>query len=576
MKAASDTGAARKADRRRIAHRLTVAAAILATVSGCVTTGNQPSSTASSNAPQNPCEAANNKYYGAAIGAVAVGTLAYFLGGKKAAPAALGVLGGSAIGYLIGQDIDDRRCEQWKIAQAANVTARFDDVVVPVTNQQGREENVRVGQVSTWEGHGHFEFGSATLTPEAQRYFRAVAETYARHRPINDPNMSPQERQQLEAKRQEQRILLVGHTDDVGSSDANAKLSEARAKAVGEVFRAAGVNANRLFFQGAGETFPIADNRTDDGRAKNRRVEIVDMESEAALAHYLRNRMPKTEFYRVAQAPAGGAPSKPETKVAEKAAPATNSTSKPSTVTAKATATTPPTTTTASPGSTASVQAESQGAGKQADSQAKPRPAEIDFGGVPAIQVAGVSTQMIGGQKQSTTQSVASYLGISSSFANDSVFQSSCLEDRPRIGDDVKRLSDGKEFDYRTKDFLPGLYRSSYAGRVNGHMVGMTDIAVLRDGATPVGKSPILVFKNYSGAAEKDRKPDAQLPTNVNVYPGNDALLYRVFVSQDKAPLQCVDLVFPYQQPFGARYGKVYYEKRGQAYAADFNPSIAR
>lgn len=544
-----------------------------------MTTGNQPTTTSSSAAPQNPCEAANNKYYGAAIGAVAVGTLAYFLGGKKGAPAALGALGGGAIGYLIGQDIDDRRCEQWKIAQAANVTARFDDVVVPVTNPQGREENVRVGQVSTWEGQGHFEFGSATLTPEAQRYFRAVAETYARQRQANDASLSPQERQQLEAKRQEQRILLIGHTDDVGSSEANAKLSEARAKAVGEVFRTAGVNANRLFFQGAGETFPIADNRTEDGRAKNRRVEIVDMESEAALAHYLRSRMPKTEFYRVAQAPAGDTTPKPENKAADKAASSTKTASKPSASTGKATASAGTTSTTTPAGGATATQGEGQSVGKQAtvtSAQAKQPSNEIDFGGVPAVQVAGVSTQMIGGQKQSTTQSVASYLGISSAFAHDSVLQSSCLEDRPRIGGEVKRLSDGKEFDYRTKDFLPGLYRSSYAGSVNGHMVGMTDVAVLRDGATPVGKSPILVFKNYGGAADKDRKPDAQLPTNVNVYPGNEALLYRVFVSQDKAPLQCVDLVFPYQQPFGARYGKVYYEKRGQAYAADFNPSIAR
>lgn len=545
-----------------------------------MTTGSQPTTTSSSATPQNPCEAANNKYYGAAIGAVAVGTLAYFLGGKKAAPAALGMLGGGAIGYFIGQDIDDRRCEQWKIAQAANVTARFDDVVVPVTNQQGREENVRVGQVSTWEGQGHFESGSATLTPEAQRYFRAVAETYARQRPINDPNVSPQERQQLEAKRQDQRILLVGHTDDVGSSEANAKLSEARAKAVGEVFRAAGVNANRLFFQGAGETFPVADNRIDDGRSKNRRVEIVDMESEAALAHYLRNRLPKTEFYRVVQSPTGSTATLPEAKATDKAV------KKPSTSGTKA-KDTAGTTTAASPtGAARTSQAEigpapqaPQNTGKQVattEAQAKPRPNEIDFGGVPAVQVAGVSTQMIGGQKQTTTQSVASYLGISSAHADDSVFQSSCLEDRLRIGGEVKRLSDGKEFDYRTKDFLPGLYRTSYAGAVNGHMVGMTDIAVLRDGAAPVGKSPILVFKDYSGTAQNQRKPDVQLPTNVNVYPGNEALLYRVFVTQDKAPLQCVDLVFPYREPFGARYGKVYYEKRGQAYAADFAPSVAR
>lgn len=551
----------------------------MASVNGCVATGNQPSSSVSTTAPQNPCEAANNKYYGAAIGAVAAGTLGYFLGNKKALPAALGALGGGLAGYFIGQEIDDRRCEQWKIAQAANVTAHFDDVVVPVTNQQGREENVRVGQISTWEGLGHFETGSATLTPEAQRYFRAIADTYARHPPVNDPNMTPQDRQQLEVKRQEQRILLIGHTDDNGSSAANAKLSEARAKAVGEVFRSAGVNPGRLFFQGAGEMFPIADNRAEDGRAKNRRVEIVEMESEAALANYLRTRTPKAEFYRVVEAPviAHSAPDhqKATAKAGQKPAKPSSGSKEHKTEGAVGTGDrkSPPAEQAPSP---ESLSQDKPQVARDSLEPAKPRPDEIDFGGVPASQVTGVSTQMIGGQKQSTAQSVASYIGISSAFAHDSVFQSSCLQDRPRVGGEVKRLSDGKDFDYRNRDFMPGLYRTSYAGSVNGHMVGMTDVAVLRDGTKPVGKSPILVFKDYGGSADKQRKPDAQLATDINIYPGNEALLYRAFVSQDKAPVQCIDLVLPYREPFGARYGKVYYEKRGQTYAADFNPTITR
>jgi len=550
--------------------RLTAAVAILASVNGCVATGNQPSSSVSTTAPQNPCEAANSKYYGAAIGAVAAGTLGYFLGNKKALPAALGALGGGLAGYFIGQEIDDRRCEQWKIAQAANVTARFDDVVVPVTSPQGQEENVRVGQVSTWEGQGHFEPGSATLTAAAQRYFRAVADTYTRQPPANDPNMSPQDRQQLEAKRQAQRILLIGHTDDTGSSMTNAKLSEARAKAVGEVFQAAGVNPSRLFFQGAGETLPIADNRTEEGRAKNRRVEIVEIESEAALANYLRGRMPKTEFYRVVE------PS--VTAQAEKAATAAKIAQKPSkpAVTRKESAETKPEAAETAPTERTPSPAKPV-ASPDTVEQVKPRPYEIDFGGVPESQVSGVSSEMIGGQKQSTAQSLASYMGISSAFAHDSVFQSSCRQDRPRIGGEVKRLSDGKDFEYRNRDFLPGLYRTSYAGMVNGHLLGMSDVAVLRDGAKPVGKSPLLVFKNYGGAADNNRaKPDVQLATDINVYPGNEALLYRAFVTQDKTPVQCVDLILPYREPFGARYGKVYYEKRGQTYAADFNPTITR
>lgn len=485
------------------------------------------------------------------------------MGKKNATGAILGALGGGAVGFLIGKDIDQRRCAQWKIAQEANVVARFDDVTAAVTNQQGKSEQVRIGQVSTWEGAGHFQSGSAALTPEAQRYFRAVAETYAQ--PADQSKLSPQDRQQAEAARKGRHILLVGHTDDVGSSQDNAKLSEARAKAVGEVFRAAGVNPDRLFFQGAGETYPVADNHTEEGRARNRRVEIVEVESQEALAYYLRNRTPRTDLYRVAPATPTQAPAPDRTMAA-----ATPPVAAPAAPNAAKSAAPPP-----QKRETAKAEPP-KSTGKVATAPAKPRPGFVDFGGIPASQVAGVSSEMIGGAQHSTGQTLISYLGISTAYANDSVFRANCLEDRPRVGGEVKRLSDGQVFDYQTSEFLPGLYRTSYASLVNGHMVGMTDVAVLRDGAEPVGRSPLLVFRNYAGAKDKGRKPDVELATTVNVYPGQEALLYRIFVEKKDAPLACVDLVFPYQPPFQARYGKIYYEKNGQPYAADFLPTIAR
>jgi OmpA-OmpF porin, OOP family len=71
------------------------------------------------------------------------------------------------------------------------------------------------------------------------------------------------------------RVGVEGHTDNVGSPNANKSLSQARAKAVADLIAAAGINANRLEAAGYGQERPIADNRLADGRAKNRRVEIV-------------------------------------------------------------------------------------------------------------------------------------------------------------------------------------------------------------------------------------------------------------------------------------------------------------
>jgi len=68
-------------------------------------------------------------------------------------------------------------------------------------------------------------------------------------------------------------VEIEGHTDNVGSDDANQKLSEKRAQAIVDYRNQKGIDGSRLQTIGFGETWPIADNSTEEGRA-NRRVEI--------------------------------------------------------------------------------------------------------------------------------------------------------------------------------------------------------------------------------------------------------------------------------------------------------------
>ena len=79
----------------------------------------------------------------------------------------------------------------------------------------------------------------------------------------------------LMKKRSNLHVGVEGHTDNIGTPAANKALSQARAKAVADLIVTAGINANRLEAAGYGQERPIADNRLADGRAKNRRVEIV-------------------------------------------------------------------------------------------------------------------------------------------------------------------------------------------------------------------------------------------------------------------------------------------------------------
>jgi outer membrane protein OmpA-like peptidoglycan-associated protein len=68
---------------------------------------------------------------------------------------------------------------------------------------------------------------------------------------------------------------VVGHTDDTGRDAYNMDLSQRRAQSVAGILTAAGVNGNRIVATGRGETQPIAANTTPQGRAQNRRVEIL-------------------------------------------------------------------------------------------------------------------------------------------------------------------------------------------------------------------------------------------------------------------------------------------------------------
>ena len=69
-------------------------------------------------------------------------------------------------------------------------------------------------------------------------------------------------------------IIAVGHTDAVGSDSYNQKLSVRRSEAVKAYLVSKGIEKNRVYTEGKGEKQPVADNKTAEGRAKNRRVEI--------------------------------------------------------------------------------------------------------------------------------------------------------------------------------------------------------------------------------------------------------------------------------------------------------------
>lgn len=112
------------------------------------------------------------------------------------------------------------------------------------------------GRVIRLDGSVLFASGKTALLPIAQTSLDKVADV-------------------LQQQSEDKRIVVEGHTDSVGKDEDNMKLSQARAESVRSYLVSRGVKADKISAVGKGETVPIADNKTPEGRANNRRVEIV-------------------------------------------------------------------------------------------------------------------------------------------------------------------------------------------------------------------------------------------------------------------------------------------------------------
>ncbi len=106
----------------------------------------------------------------------------------------------------------------------------------------------------TFAADAFFDFDKSVLKPEGRA---KLDDLVAKIRDIN-----------LEV------IIAVGHTDSIGTDAYNQRLSVRRAEAVKAYLVSKGIERNRVYTEGKGEKQPVADNKTKEGRAKNRRVEI--------------------------------------------------------------------------------------------------------------------------------------------------------------------------------------------------------------------------------------------------------------------------------------------------------------
>lgn len=197
----------------------------------------------------NSCEAtknANNKQKGAVIGTAGGAILGAIIGnnvGKKDSGTLGAVIGGvvgGTAGVLIGNKMDKQAQKIEQEIPGAKVERIDDGILVTF------DENSGV----------HFETNLFNITPTSATLLTKLAGILQEYPDTN--------------------VLVVGHTDSVGSSTYNMTLSEKRAYAVTNYFiQNKGLNSSRFTTSWFGESQPIADNTTANGRSKNRRVNIA-------------------------------------------------------------------------------------------------------------------------------------------------------------------------------------------------------------------------------------------------------------------------------------------------------------
>lgn len=188
----------------------------------------------------------NNTQKGAVIGSTSGAALGAGIGalaGKGKGAIIGGILGtavGTTAGYLIGKKMDKQKAE----------LAQIEGATVETVTDSNNLQAIKV----TFDSGILFGFNSSTLSAGAKQSLSEFAVSLK-----NNPSTD---------------ITIYGYTDNVGTLEANKKVSNQRALTVQQYLMESGVPTNRMTAQGLAWDNPVASNDTEAGRAQNRRVEI--------------------------------------------------------------------------------------------------------------------------------------------------------------------------------------------------------------------------------------------------------------------------------------------------------------
>ncbi|WP_342754283.1 OmpA family protein [Pantoea sp. MBD-2R] len=467
--------------------------------------------------------------YGTALGCIggaALGSGLTYLITKDARKAVAGGLIGGIAGCAAGNVWQKREKALAKIAAEEHIA-----IATRSLQSQERGGKQAVGIVAQVEDRGMFDTDSAQLSADGLRQVRKIAAA-------------------MKQDDQNGVVLVVGHTDATGNASWNQTLSENRAQAVGRILQQAGLNPQRLYFQGAGASRPVAENSSATGRAANRRVEIVGLQNEALMKQRLEQEGSNLAYLRYGTRTTEATQRTAVTSISSARRSAKNHHSQSKSASLPS-------------GAITSDQSVSQTA--SASSEPANGKNWVDFGGQPV--------------SSSTTSLAANLKPRSSGFslisqANASGVTESCLSDSARVSGVARNLASGKVVEtHTTTDYFTGMNGRAWAGLVNNHLVTLSPVSVLKDNATVVGNPKVYITRNYQNSG--NRHADPAISAIANAWEGEESILYRVYLPADQQqPLSCIDLLVP-KNATKAQQGQLFYSSHSShssAYMAAYSP----
>lgn len=465
------------------------------------------------------CASTSNTAIGCASGAV----LGSIIGKKldKNAGAYVGGALGAIVGCSIGHYLDEREKKIAELAKQNSLNASFERVSVDADNKAtfatSTTEQVLASAVAVSSEKPLFDINQATISDTAQlEKLRTFLKGYL-------TTLDPKS-----------KIYVVGHTDSTGQPVFNQKLSEQRARFIAEQLVALGAKPEQLFYEGVGQSQPVASNDDEAGRARNRRFELHDV-----LTTDNAKPVPVAQIATISNAKKQRL-GNVINDVNPKATPKVSA----NTVSGK----------TKTP------------VKRQTTQQAKASaPDPLGLGGV---VIENFQLDVIA--KLGVAEHERGF--FSKAYASELPIQS-CAYAAPVVESTLRSFNGQRIVTANTSDSLPNLYGTMWWSKVDSTAVVLGPVGISKNSMQPTKEPFISFFLDYKGGSVPE---DYKVPVSVETYRGQDAVLLRMYAKHDNTPFRCSDVVFSSKGETVTKTTGVIYANNGQLFGREIQLSLVR